>query len=113
MGLSENMVTHYEAIKRYGYVTQVKCKLETGRTHQIQQDMKYIGHTLFGDYSYGGDQILAGTVYGKYKNAFIENCWKLMLVSCAYMRKAWGFIHPRTNEEMYFECLCLKISRLY
>jgi 23S rRNA pseudouridine1911/1915/1917 synthase len=99
--IGKHAVTHYEVIKRYGYVTQVKCKLETGRTHQIRVHMKYIGHTLFGDYSYGGDQILAGTVYGKYKT-FIENCWKLMPYHALHAQSL-GFIHPRTNEEMYFE----------
>jgi 23S rRNA pseudouridine1911/1915/1917 synthase len=94
-------VTNYEVIKRYGYVTQVKCKLETGRTHQIRVHMKYIGHTLFGDYSYGGDQILAGTVYGKYKT-FIENGFKLMPHQALHAQSL-GFIHPRTGEEMYFE----------
>ncbi len=93
--------TNYEVIKRYGYVTLVKCKLETGRTHQIRVHMKYIGHTLFGDYSYGGDQILAGTVYGKYKT-FIENCFKLMPHQALHAQSL-GFIHPVTNEEMYFE----------
>jgi 23S rRNA pseudouridine1911/1915/1917 synthase len=99
--IGKHAVTHYDVIKRYGYVTQVKCKLETGRTHQIRVHMKYIGHTLFGDYSYGGDQILAGTVYGKYKT-FIENCWKLMPYHALHAQSL-GFIHPRTNEEMYFE----------
>lgn len=93
--------TNYEVIKRYGYVTLVKCKLETGRTHQIRVHMKYIGHTLFGDYSYGGDQILAGTVYGKYKT-FIENCFKLMPYQALHAQSL-GFIHPVTNQEMYFE----------
>lgn len=94
-------VTNYEVIKRFGYVTLVKCKLETGRTHQIRVHMKYIGHTLFGDYSYGGDQILAGTVYGKYK-AFIENCFKLMPHQALHA-ESLGFIHPRSGEYMYFE----------
>ncbi len=94
-------VTNYEVIKRFGYVTQVKCKLETGRTHQIRVHMKYIGHTVFGDYSYGGDQILSGTVYGKYKT-FIENCFKLMPYHALHAQSL-GFTHPRTGEEMYFE----------
>lgn len=93
--------TNYEVIKRFGYVTLVKCKLETGRTHQIRVHMKYIGHTLFGDYSYGGDQILSGTVYGKYKT-FIENCFKLMPYQALHAQSL-GFIHPKTNKEMYFE----------
>jgi 23S rRNA pseudouridine1911/1915/1917 synthase len=94
-------ITNYEVIKRYGYVTLVKCKLETGRTHQIRVHMKYIGHTLFGDYSYGGDQILAGTVYGKYK-AFIENCFKLMPYHALHAQSL-GFTHPKTGEDLYFE----------
>ncbi len=93
--------TNYEVMKRYGYVTLVKCKLETGRTHQIRVHLKYIGHTLFGDYSYGGDQILAGTVYGKYKT-FIENCFKLMPYHALHAQSL-GFVHPRTGQEMYFE----------
>lgn len=97
----KHAVTHYEVLKRYGYVTQVKCKLETGRTHQIRVHMKYIGHTLFGDYNYGGDQILSGTVYAKYKT-FIQNCFDLMPYHALHAQSL-GFIHPRTNEEMYFE----------
>ncbi|MCC6570492.1 MAG: RluA family pseudouridine synthase [Chitinophagales bacterium] len=93
--------TNYEVFRRYGYVTQVKCKLETGRTHQIRVHMKYIGHTLFGDYSYGGDQILAGTVYGKYK-AFVDNCFALMPYHALHAQSL-GFIHPRTGKELYFE----------
>lgn len=99
--IGKHAVTHYEVLKRYGYVTQLKCKLETGRTHQIRVHLKYIGHTLFGDYSYGGDQILAGTVYGKYKT-FIENCFTLMPYHALHAQSL-GFVHPRTNQEMYFE----------
>ena len=93
--------TNYEVQKRYGYTTLVKCKLETGRTHQIRVHLKYIGHTLFGDYSYGGDQILSGTIYGKYKT-FIENCFALMPYHALHAQSL-GFVHPRTNEELYFE----------
>lgn len=93
--------TNYEVQKRYGYVTLVKCKLETGRTHQIRVHMKYIGHTLFGDFTYGGDQILSGTVYSKYKS-FCENCFTLMPFQALHAQSL-GFIHPKTNEEMYFE----------
>lgn len=93
--------TNYGVIKRYGYTTLVKCKLETGRTHQIRVHLKYIGHTLFGDYSYGGDQILSGTIYGKYKT-FIENCFALMPYHALHAQSL-GFVHPRTNQEMYFE----------
>ena len=93
--------TNYEVQKRYGYTTLVKCKLETGRTHQIRVHLKYIGHTLFGDYSYGGNQILAGTIYGKYKT-FVENCFSLMPYHALHAQSL-GFIHPRTQQEMYFE----------
>ncbi len=99
--LGKFAATNYEVQKRYGYVTLVKCKLETGRTHQIRVHMKYIGHTLFGDYSYGGDQILSGTVYGKYK-AFIDNGFALMPHQALHAQSL-GFIHPRTGKEMYFE----------
>ncbi|MCB0506720.1 MAG: RluA family pseudouridine synthase [Bacteroidetes bacterium] len=93
--------TNYEVLKRFGYTTLVKCKLETGRTHQIRVHLKYIGHTLFGDYNYGGDQILSGTVYGKYKT-FVENCFQLMPYHALHAQSL-GFIHPKTNKEMYFE----------
>ncbi|MEZ5026624.1 MAG: RluA family pseudouridine synthase [Chitinophagales bacterium] len=93
--------TNYEVLKRFGYTTLVKCKLETGRTHQIRVHLKYIGHTLFGDYNYGGDQILSGTVYGKYKT-FVENCFNLMPYHALHAQSL-GFIHPKTNKEMYFE----------
>ena len=93
--------TTYEVLQRFGYVTLLKCKLETGRTHQIRVHMKFIGHTLFNDFTYGGDRILAGTVYTKYKQ-FIDNCYEIM-PHHALHAKSLGFIHPRTNEKMYFE----------
>ncbi|HMY42483.1 MAG TPA: RluA family pseudouridine synthase, partial [Chitinophagales bacterium] len=97
----KHAVTNYEVLKRFGYVTLVKCKLETGRTHQIRVHLKYIGHTLFGDEVYGGHEVLAGTVYTKYKQ-FISNCLELMPQQALHA-KSIGFIHPTTKKYMYFE----------
>ena len=97
----KHAVTHYEVIERFGYVTLVKCKLETGRTHQIRIHMKHIGHPLFGDPEYGGDRIIKGTTFSKYKQ-FIENCFKT-LPRQALHAKSLGFTHPKTNDWMEFE----------
>ena len=97
----KHAVTHYEVIERFGYVTLVKCKLETGRTHQIRIHMKHIGHPLFGDPEYGGDRIIKGTTFSKYKQ-FIENCFKT-LPRQALHAKSLGFTHPNTNDWMEFE----------
>jgi 23S rRNA pseudouridine1911/1915/1917 synthase len=94
-------VTHYKVIERLNYVTLVECQLETGRTHQIRVHMKYIGHTLFNDERYGGNRILKGTVYSKYKQ-FIENCFEI-LPRQALHAATLGFIHPVTKKEMFFE----------
>lgn len=94
-------VTHYKVIERFGYVTLVSCKLETGRTHQIRVHMKYIGHTLFNDERYGGNLILKGTTFAKYKQ-FVENCFKL-LPRQALHAKTLGFKHPVTGEQMRFD----------
>jgi 23S rRNA pseudouridine1911/1915/1917 synthase len=94
-------VTHYKVIERLGYVTVVSCKLETGRTHQIRVHMKYIGHTLFNDARYGGDSILKGTTFTKYKQ-FIDNCFKI-LPRQALHAKTLGFEHPTTKEFMRFD----------
>ncbi|MHA3788919.1 RluA family pseudouridine synthase [Flavobacterium hauense] len=94
-------VTHYKVIERLGYVTVVSCKLETGRTHQIRVHMKHIGHTLFNDARYGGDSILKGTTFTKYKQ-FIDNCFKI-LPRQALHAKTLGFVHPTTNEFMRFD----------
>lgn len=94
-------ITHYQVIERFGYVTMVECILETGRTHQIRVHMNHIGHPLFNDERYGGDRILKGTIYTKYKQ-FIDNCFTL-LPRQALHAKSLGFIHPRTGEEMRFE----------
>ena len=93
-------ITNYKVIERFGYVTLVSCKLQTGRTHQIRVHMKYIGHTLFNDERYGGDKILKGTVYTKYKQ-FVDNCLRL-LPRQALHAKTLGFIHPKTKEKLSF-----------
>lgn len=93
-------VTHYHVLERLGYVTLVSCQLETGRTHQIRVHMKYIGHTLFNDERYGGDQILKGTSFTKYKQ-FVENCFKI-LPRQALHAKTLGFEHPETGKWMDF-----------
>ncbi len=94
-------VTHYKVIERLGYVTLVSCKLETGRTHQIRVHMKHIGHTLFNDERYGGERILKGTTFSKYKQ-FVENCFKV-LPRQALHAKTLGFVHPKTGETMRFD----------
>lgn len=94
-------VTHYKVIERLGYVNLVECRLETGRTHQIRVHMKHIGHPLFNDDNYGGDQILRGTTFTKYRQ-FIANCFE-MLPRQALHAQMLGFVHPVTGEEMIFE----------
>lgn len=94
-------VTHYQVIERLGYVTLVKCRLETGRTHQIRVHMKYIGHTLFNDERYGGNQPLKGTNFAKYKQ-FVQNCFTICPRQALHAQTL-GFLHPRTGEEMMFE----------
>jgi len=93
-------VTHYKVIQRLGYVTLVSCRLETGRTHQIRVHMKHIGHTLFNDERYGGERILKGTTFTKYKQ-FVDNCFK-SLPRQALHAKTLGFIHPSSKEKMSF-----------
>ncbi|MBN2635748.1 MAG: RluA family pseudouridine synthase [Prolixibacteraceae bacterium] len=94
-------VTHYTVLKRIGYVTLVECRLETGRTHQIRVHMKYINHPLFNDSNYGGDQILRGTTFSKYRQ-FVLNCFKV-IPRQALHAKTLGFVHPATNEKMSFD----------
>ena len=96
----KHAVTHYKVLRRYKYVTLVQCNLETGRTHQIRAHMKYIGHPLFSDVTYGGDKILVGTPNGSYK-AFVENAFKIMPRQALHA-KSLGFIHPVTKEFMQF-----------
>ena len=93
-------VTHYKVIERLGYVTLVSCKLETGRTHQIRVHLKHIGHTLFNDERYGGDKILKGTTFTKYKQ-FVDNCFKV-LPRQALHAKTLGFVHPKSKKTMRF-----------
>ncbi|MHC1778968.1 MAG: RluA family pseudouridine synthase [Bacteroidales bacterium] len=97
----KHAVTHYQVIERFGYTTLVKCILETGRTHQIRVHMDYIGHPLFNDDRYGGDKILRGTVYNKYKK-FVENCFEILPRHALHARTL-GFIHPRTRKNIFFE----------
>ncbi len=94
-------ITHYKVIERLGYVTLISCKLETGRTHQIRVHLKHIGHTIFNDERYGGNLILKGTTFTKYKQ-FIDNCFKT-LPRQALHAKTLGFIHPVTNDFMRFD----------
>ena len=94
-------VTHYKVLERLGYVTLVSCKLETGRTHQIRVHMKHIGHTLFNDARYGGERILKGTTFTKYKQ-FVDNCFKV-LPRQALHAKTLGFKHPKTGKFMSFD----------
>jgi 23S rRNA pseudouridine1911/1915/1917 synthase len=99
--VGKHAITHYKVIERFGYVTLVECKLETGRTHQIRVHMKYLGHTLFNDERYGGDRILKGTVYSKYKS-FVDNCFALCPRQALHAQTL-GFEHPQTHEQMFFE----------
>ena len=96
----KSAITNYEVIKRYGYVTHIKCALETGRTHQIRTHMKHIGHIIFNDERYGGSKILKGTNFSKYRQ-FVENCFKL-IPRQALHAKTIGFIHPKTKKFISF-----------
>jgi 23S rRNA pseudouridine1911/1915/1917 synthase len=95
-------ITHYKVLKNLRYVSLIQCNLETGRTHQIRAHMKFIGHPIFNDATYGGDRILKGTTFTKYKQ-FIDNCFKL-IPRQALHAKSLGFIHPITKKHMQFEC---------
>jgi len=97
----KHAITHYKVLQRFGYVSLIECRLETGRTHQIRVHMKHIGHTLFNDDSYGGDRILKGTTFSKYKR-FVENCFEL-LPRQALHAKSLGFTHPTTGEWHQFD----------
>ena len=96
----KHAVTHYKVLERLTYVTLVQCKLETGRTHQIRAHFKHIGHTLFNDERYGGNDVLKGTTFTKYKQ-FVNNCFKV-LPRQALHAKTLGFTHPTTGEFMRF-----------
>ena len=99
--LGKPAITHYKVLQRFGYVSLISCRLETGRTHQIRVHLKFIGHTLFNDERYGGNLILKGTTFTKYKQ-FVENCFKV-LPRQALHAKSLGFIHPTSNKFMEFE----------
>ena len=94
-------ITHYKVIRDLRYVSLIECKLETGRTHQIRAHMKHIGHPLFNDATYGGDKILKGTVFSKYKS-FVQNCFKILPRQALHARSL-GFIHPDSNEFLQFD----------
>ncbi len=96
----KHAVTHYEVLESLGYVSVVRCRLETGRTHQIRVHMKYIGHPLLNDSRYGGDEILRGERTSKYRQ-FVDNCFQVCPRQALHARTL-GFVHPRTGEEMFF-----------
>ena len=97
----KHAVSHYKVLERFGYTTLVECKLETGRTHQIRAHFKYIGHPLFNDEEYGGNQILKGTTFTKYKQ-FVLNCFKICQRQALHA-KSLGFTHPTTGKEVNFD----------
>lgn len=97
----KHAVTHYKVLKKLGYVELIECRLETGRTHQIRVHLAWIGHPLFGDARYGGDRILKGTSFAKYRQ-FVENCFAI-LPRQGLHAKSLGFVHPTTGEAMHFE----------
>ncbi len=94
-------VTHYKVLERFGYTTLVECKLETGRTHQIRVHFKQIGHPLFNDEEYGGNEILKGTTFTKYKQ-FVQNCFKICTRQALHA-KSLGFLHPTIRKEVNFD----------
>jgi 23S rRNA pseudouridine1911/1915/1917 synthase len=97
----KDATTHYKVLERFNYVTLVECTLETGRTHQIRVHMKHIGHTLFADSTYGGDKILKGTIFTKYRQ-FVDNCFQICPRQALHA-KTLGFIHPESKENIFFE----------
>ncbi|MEG1839567.1 MAG: RluA family pseudouridine synthase, partial [Bacteroidaceae bacterium] len=98
--VGKHAVTHYRVLERLGYVTLVECVLETGRTHQIRVHMKHIGHVLFNDTRYGGNEILKGTHFSKYKH-FVNNCFEICPRQALHAMTL-GFVHPTTGKEMFF-----------
>ena len=98
--VGKHAVTHYTVLERFGYTSLVECRLETGRTHQIRVHMKHIGHPLFSDERYGGDQILKGTTYSRYRQ-FVQNCFEICPRQALHA-KTLGFVHPTTGKEMFF-----------
>ena len=99
--LGKHAITHYKVIEKLGYVSLIECQLETGRTHQIRVHFQHLGNPLFNDPEYGGNLILKGTTFTKYKQ-FVQNCFKI-LPRQALHAKSLGFVHPKTGEEMFFD----------
>ena len=99
--IGKHAVTHYEVLESFGYVSVVKCVLETGRTHQIRVHMRHTGHPLFNDARYGGDQILKGTTFAKYRQ-FVDNCFAICPRQALHA-KTLGFVHPRTGQQLDFD----------
>ena len=97
----KHAISHYRVLERFGYTTLVQCKLETGRTHQIRAHFKHIGHPLFNDNEYGGDVILKGTTFTKYKQ-FVQNCFKICTRQALHA-KSLGLIHPKSKKSIFFE----------
>jgi 23S rRNA pseudouridine1911/1915/1917 synthase len=97
----KHAVTHYKVLERFGYISMLECKLETGRTHQIRVHLEHVGHPIFNDERYGGDRILKGTTFTKYKQ-FVQNCFSIMPRHALHARSL-GFIHPTSGKEMTFE----------
>jgi 23S rRNA pseudouridine1911/1915/1917 synthase len=97
----KHAITHYKILEDFGYVSLVECRLETGRTHQIRVHMKYIGHPIFNDANYGGNEILRGTTFSKYKQ-YVHNCFTICPRQALHA-KSLGFVHPTTGKEMFFE----------
>ena len=93
-------ITHYKVLENFNYVSLVECRLETGRTHQIRVHMQYKGHPLFNDNFYGGEKIVKGTIYTKYKQ-FVENCFTICPRQALHAKEL-GFVHPTTKENMLF-----------
>jgi 23S rRNA pseudouridine1911/1915/1917 synthase len=97
----KHAITHFEVLERLLYTTLIQCRLETGRTHQIRAHLRYAGHTLFNDEAYGGNRILKGTTFTKYRQ-FVQNCFKILPRQALHARSL-GFVHPSSGERMYFE----------
>ena len=99
--MGKHAVTHYKVLERFGYISLVECKLETGRTHQIRVHFQYLNHPLFNDFEYGGDRILKGTTFNKYKQ-FVENCFKIIPRQSLHA-KSLSFDHPVSGKRLHFE----------
>lgn len=100
-GVGKHAITHYKVLEDFTYTSLIECQLETGRTHQIRVHMKHLGHPLFADDRYGGNRILKGVVFSKYKQ-FVENCFDIMPRQALHA-KTLGFVHPKTKERMFFD----------